>query len=336
MDKNNKQKTVDIILPSRLGDCIISIPALTCLKTLNEKHNNKYKIRLVSANGLTNIIDSLDIFEIIQMNFFTKVLSWLKPSDKMISLFTSSKILGYKAKITYGCDIPRKLLRFNNQMPYLHITKTKDIMNSKLFNFLSKEKNIPNTGISFFGICLELGFTPEEIIENFDFNLNSIEFKKELINWKSGLEAKNYFAFCMEAAYGSKKDTDRRWNEENYINIAKRLYDEYNIESAFIGINDSIKLPDTKYIHDFRKKLSLEKICILFKHSKGYIGNDTGPLHIANLLQKPTVGIYFREASLKDYFPLFKNLNHPIFNPENIEEVFNQVKLVINNQNKTA
>lgn len=327
--KLNQQEKIDIILPSRLGDCIISLSAIVCLKQLNQLHNNKYNIRLVSTNALTRVIESLDLFEIIDLNLQNKIFSWIKPADKVITLLTSSKTLGYKAKESYGHNISNKAVKFDVHMPYLNVENTKEHINSELFDYLFIEKNISTVGISFFGICLELGFTPEEIIKNFYFDQNSLEFRKNIIDWDSGLKADNYYVFCMEAAYGSKNDNDRRWNESNYFEISQRLYKEYNIESAFIGINNSIKLPDKPYMHDFRKKLSLEKTCMLFKHSRGYIGNDTGPLHIANLMKKPSVGVYFRKASLIDYTPIFKSLNNPVFSPQNIDEVYSYIKTLV-------
>ena len=333
MSKKKLEK-VDIILPSRLGDCIIAIPALYCLKELNDKQN-KYKIRLISTNALTKIIESLNFFKVIELNLTSKFLSWLNPLDKMISLLPSTKILGYKAKDTYGQNIADKIVKFDKDMPYLNVLLAESFMDSRLFDFLLNEKNISTTGATYFGICLELGFSVDEIINAFkSFSKNSVGFKKRITGWIPDIVGKDYFVFCMEAAYGRKKDSDRRWDEDAYLEIAERVYNEYKMESAFIGLDSSLKLPDKPYFHDFRKSYSLEKVSKLLEYSRGYIGNDTGPLHIANLVKKTTVGVYFREASLVDYTPIFKELNHPIYNPENIEEVYNVVRSVAESNKK--
>jgi ADP-heptose:LPS heptosyltransferase len=160
-------------------------------------------------------------------------------------------------------------------------------------------------------MLLEIGFSPEEIIETFEFNENSLNFEKEIINWQP--EIQNYIVICMEAAYGSKGDADRRFNEESYFEVAKYIQKKFGLKSAFIGIDDKNKLPNTDYIFDFRKKLTLIQTAQLIKYSKGYIGNDTGPMHIANLLKKLSLGIYSRETSMTTtYYPVFKNLNTQI------------------------
>jgi hypothetical protein len=46
-------------------------------------------------------------------------------------------------------------------------------------------------------------------------------------------------------------------------------------------------------------------------------------------MQKPSLGVYFREASTRDFTPVFPQLNKVIFNPENVDEVFSQIKLLL-------
>lgn len=325
-----KRETVDIILPSRIGDCVMTIPAIICLKQLTDKFPDRLlDVGIFSANQLTEVIKALDLFEVRQFGLFSKIKSIINPSDKAVFLHTTTKNYGFRAKKTYGINIKCKRIKYDTDMPYLYVVETRNYMSEKLFDYLKEKYDFSTLTVSFFGICTELGFSCEEIIENFDFNQNSVDLKKELTDRKTGLESKDYFVFCMEAAYGSKNDTDRRWKENNYFETAERIYNEHKIEAVFIGIENSVKLPNKPYMHDFRKKLSLEETCLLFKRSKGYIGNDTGPLHIANLMKKPSIGIYFREASLKDYTPIFKNLNHPLFKPDNINIVSDEVRKIL-------
>ena len=92
--------------------------------------------------------------------------------------------------------------------------------------------------------------------------------------------------------------------------MLRNIYEKYGLKSAFIGIDDSRSLPNTDYIYDFRKKLIFTQTTQLMKHSMAYIGNDTGPMHLANLIKKPTLGIYSRETSMTTtYYPIFNNLN---------------------------
>ena len=307
-----KPETVDIILPSRIGDCILSLPSLLCLKQLTDKYPDKnLKINLFSTSKLTEVLQKLNLFEVKQFSNIQKFKTILKPSDKAIFLHTCMDNLGFFAKKTYGINITGKKIKYQKDMPYLYVDQTQQYLPESLFDFLKEKFNFSTISISFFGMLLEIGFSSEEIIETFNFNENSLDFSTEITEWKP--EIGNYLVFCMEAAYGSKSDADRRFNKELYFEVAKNIYDKFALNSAFIGIDNRIALPDVDYIYDFRKKLNFSKLVQLMKYSKGYVGNDTGTMHLANLIKKPTLGIYSRETSMTtNYYPIFNNLNTQI------------------------
>ena len=91
---------------------------------------------------------------------------------------------------------------------------------------------------------------------------------------------------------------DRRWGEKNIsLSLLRKLYKNYNLNSAFIGIDKSVPIPEKPYFIDLRSNLNMASLTQVLKYSKGYIGNDTGPLHLANFMKKKSIGIYFRESS---------------------------------------
>ena len=308
----NKSETVDIILPSRIGDCILSLPSLLCLKQLLEKHpEKKLKTVVFSTCKLTDVLKKLDLFEVKQFSNIQKLRTIFNPSDKAVFLHTCMDNHGFFAKKTYGININGKRISYQNDMPYLYVEKTQEYIPAKLFNYLKEKYNFSTISISFFGMLIEIGFSLENIIETFNFNENSLNFNAEVINWKPEID--NYIVFCMEAAYGSKRDKDRRFNEEGYYEISRNIFHKFGLKSAFIGIDDKIKLPSVDYIYDFRKKLDFLQLAQLMKCSEGYIGNDTGPLHLANLIKKPSLGIYSREKCMTtNYYPVFNKLNSSV------------------------
>ena len=316
----NKPETVDIILPSRIGDCILSLPSLLCLKQLTEKYPDKnLKITVFSTSKLTEILKNFNLFEIKQYSNFQKLRTIINPSDKAIFLHTTMDNHGFFAKKTYGINITKKRIRYQNDMPYLYVDQTQKYLSEKLFSFLQEKFDFAVCTIAFFGMIFDIGFSVEEIIETFKFDESSLDFAQEIADWKPGIQ--DYTVFCMEAAYGSKSDTDRRFNSESYFEAAKNIYEKFGLKSAFIGIDNRINLPDADYIYDFRKKLDFVQLAQLMKYSKGYIGNDTGPLHLANLIKKPTLGIYSRETAMETYSPIFKNLNIKILGFPSAEHI---------------
>ncbi|MEI8390329.1 MAG: glycosyltransferase family 9 protein [bacterium] len=308
---NNKSETIDIILPSRIGDCLLGLPALLCLKQLVEKFpEKKLKITVFSTSVLTEILKKLNLFEIKQFSNIQKLRTIFNPSNKAIFLHTTMDNHCFFAKKTYGINITGKKISYQNDMPYLYVDQTHKYIPESLFKHLKDNLDFSTCTISFFGMLLEIGFSPEEIIETFNFNEDSLDFEEEITNWKP--EIQNYVVICMEAAYGSKGDADRRFKEESYFEVSKYIYDKFGLKSAFIGIDNIISLPEINYIYDFRKKLDFLQLAQLMKDSEGYLGNDTGPLHLANLMKKYSLGIYSRETAMKiNYYPIFNNLNSP-------------------------
>ena len=86
----------------------------------------------------------------------------------------------------------------------------------------------------------------------------------------------------------------KEWELEKFIQLAEKLGEEYFVEivvpSGSIGHKEKqeaqkrkISILETKSISDLIDKI---KVCSIF------IGNDTGPLYIANMLGKPTFTIY--------------------------------------------
>jgi ADP-heptose:LPS heptosyltransferase len=95
----------------------------------------------------------------------------------------------------------------------------------------------------------------------------------------------------------SSRTTSKRWAAAKYSELADRLGEELNVsvlftwgpgEKAMVDEvrawmrRDSIVAPQT----------SLNQLAEIFRRCSVYIGNDTGPMHIASLVKTPVVGIY--------------------------------------------
>jgi len=83
-----KNKRIDIILPWRIGDAILNIPMLICLKQLNEKYNDNNQIRIIAQPFLSKLYAPLGLFECKSLTIGSKVVSLLKPAD--IAFFTET------------------------------------------------------------------------------------------------------------------------------------------------------------------------------------------------------------------------------------------------------
>jgi len=331
MIANKDKKSVNIILQPRLGDAILSLPAILCLQQLNIKYNRNLDIKIISTfPGLVKVIRAFNMSKTNQISILKKTISWICPADKAFFLAPTTKNWGFKAKETYGLFNPfRGYVKYTHEAEYIAFDRIDKLFPSELIKYLKENYGFSTITISIFGICLDLGFTSEQIIDTFKFNTDIFSLKKDLTNWKPPLKQNSYIVFCMEAANNKKVDEDRRWNEGNYLNIAEEMYQNYELKSVFIGLSNKFLIPEKPYFIDFRRKLNLIKLAQLLRLSKGYIGNDTGPLHLCNLMQKTSIGIYLRESTTKNFSPIFPQLNKVILKPENTDEIFSQIKFLL-------
>lgn len=322
-----KQTTIDFVLPNKIGDSILTIPFLICLDQLKKKYSDDKKIILYTLNDMTKIFQSLALFEVRKLNALEKIKSYFSPPDKAFFLHNTSKNMGLNAKKTYGEILAhKKLVTYDQHLPYLNCTKIQDELPIELLDYLLKEINLPPFAVKYFGILIDIGYTPTQIIETFTFNSESLNPIIKAINTKANLTYGKYIVFCMEAANGSKRGSERRWEEKHYIELSRKIKEELNLNSVFIGIDKKYPIPNNSYMHDLRAKLTLDATAEIIGNSIGYVGNDTGPLHLANIMQKKSIGIYFTEYSFVNYSPIFPEFIQKIFIPDTTGQVFDVIK----------
>lgn len=324
-------KKIDIILPNRIGDAVLSLPLMLCLKQLEDKYKKGNCITILPPSSLCNLFESLNLFKVKELNCLSKLQSFINPPDITFFMMTTSQNLGYCGKKKYGEVFPhKKLIKYDVNTQYLDFDYARANLPKELQEFLRNEYKLSRCSIRSFGFCYDLGYSTEDIISTFKFNTDYLNPQSQFSSFNIKKLPEKYIVICPEAAYGKKADSDRRWNIDNYFKIADFIYEKHNISAVFIGIDNKIKLPDKKYICDLRTKINLSATAKVILSSIGYIGNDTGPLHLSNLLKKKTLGIYFREGSTTDYSPIFYDLNKIILNPESIQKVLDLTDFIFN------
>lgn len=329
-----KREKIDIVLPNKIGDAILSIPALLCLFQL-QQFNLKHEYIIYTILPLEKILQALGLFKVKRLNLLSKVLSWINPSDKAIFPHSTSSHIGFTAKSTYGERNEHKwYAQYDFDVFYLDCRRINDVLSPRLKNFLIDNFSLSTFALGYFGILIDLGYTEDQIIENFKFDKNLVNVISKFSSFdpKSQI-TENYAVICMEAAGGKKNAACRRWDETYYIEIAEYLYANYGLSSAFIGISNKFKISDKPYFYDFRGKQNLNNLAKLVQSSNCYIGNDTGPLHLANLFKVPAIGVYLREASLIEYSPLFPELVIKIFKPDSVKDVISRLDNMFNCSN---
>jgi hypothetical protein len=324
MEDHVAAQKIEIVLPNRIGDTILTLPAIVCLKQLMEKYDpGRFDYELIATLPLTEILQALDLFKVRRMTRCLKIKSWLAPADKTFFLSTTTGNLGYRSRESHGLRmLNKKHLKFSVDMPYLSLPHTLSILPGDLVTYLKSEFEFTTAKIRHFGICLDMGYSVDQIRQTFRFDTKSLAINKDFVAWQPSMSAQ-YLVFCMEAASGRiKNNSDRVWKEECFFDLAERAFEKYGLHAAFIGISNLPELPEKPYFVDFRGKLSLKQTAMLLHYSCGYVGNDTGPSHLSNLMKKNSITIYMRQDALHDFGPLFPHLMTKFFKPQTSEEIY--------------
>jgi ADP-heptose:LPS heptosyltransferase len=333
---NAEKKRIHIILPNRIGDSILALPSLICLKRLVDKyHKGCFDITVLTHFPLVRLFQSLNLFEFKEYNGSARVASWLERPDRAYFLATTSKNIGYYAKTRYGLrHKQKKLVRYDVDLPYLSPAPLGPEATDELFRHIQAHSALPEYAIKHFGICREFGFSNEQIMAEFSFDGSSILAGRE-DGFGDPSTGADYVVCCMEAAYNKKRNAYRRWGEENFLVLAEKLHAEYGIDTVFIGLNRHPQIEAKHYFKDMRGKLNLDQIVHLLERSRGYIGNDTGPLHLANLLRKKSIGIYAADGAIA-YRPLFPELNVALLNTQPPEEIYPSIQFLVSEERSSV
>ncbi|HBG28863.1 MAG: hypothetical protein A2Y10_16850 [Planctomycetes bacterium GWF2_41_51] len=98
---------------------------------------------------------------------------------------------------------------------------------------------------------------------------------------------------------GSGSQPYKRWPFKNFIEVITYALANYNCDVAVVsgsGEYDTALIPqeivNNPKFHNISDTLTLPQIIHLFNKANLIIGNDNGLLHLAEFLDKPTIGIY--------------------------------------------
>ena len=322
--KSGRAERVTVVLSNKLGDSILSLPLILCLRKLGAAFESpEFMIDFISYQPLKEVFESVGAHSVTQMSLGGKIKSWFNPPDRAFFLIASSKNFGFHARTTYGLRQSNKwMTRFDHDLKFLR----SEPLPIQLVQYLSTECGLPPFSVRQFGIVLELGYSVEQIISTFSFSSESLPIDNSRLTDEQKIAAP-YLICCIEAASGRGKRNDhRRWVAEHYLAIAEKIREQHDLRIAFVGISSDPPVPAADGFLDLRGKLNLWQLFKLAAGAIGYFGNDTGPMHMANLARIPTVGVYPAE---NDYAPMFGELHTALIAPASPDDVYPSVQRMI-------
>lgn len=293
ISKKNKSISYKKILVVRLdhiGDVLYSLPIF---RNIKENNSNLKVYAFVSPSTAALLKNNLYIDGIILFDapWFSRKKKKLK--DKIVEIFNTIKILRKE-----NFDLA---LELRGDLRNIIILK------------LSGIKYICGYGITGGGFLLthETKYVKErnvlennlDILKNLNMRVNSytpaIFFNDDEIDWlekflaKNALKEKFLVGVHPFSGYPSKK-----WKEKNYNNLLKLINSKYDVKFLIFGMKNDLE-ESKRIIEDIEDvtfnltgKTTLRETILLINKCNVFIGNDSGPSHIAYCLGIPTIIIF--------------------------------------------
>ena len=134
-----------------------------------------------------------------------------------------------------------------------------------------------------------------------------------------------------------KSVKEDNWQLTFYNKIMDLIYDEYKLPCVVIGVGEERE--EIERIFEGKNKpifWFVDDICgksELIRQSKFFCGNDSGPFHIAECWNIPSIVLYRDNArNYKKWYPLNDKTSLPIFHAElkNENLILEKIKIIIN------
>ncbi|MFQ6008831.1 MAG: lipopolysaccharide heptosyltransferase II, partial [Candidatus Zixiibacteriota bacterium] len=274
-----------IRIPNHLGDCIMALPMIN---EAREAHPGatvvvlapKHLAELFEHNPAVDEIICIPSEYVHGLKAVMKIKEMLAPCDFDIGYvlppsFGSAaafKLGGVKERIGYITDGRRLLLSKPLPLP----TPLNSTHRSELyFNLLRRA-----TGA-------DLDFTRPKLF----LNDEDLQHGRQILS-DLGLGSTDRFAVIAFRAVAES----RRWGTENYTELVKVIITRFNLKVVLMGSTDDKRVGEdiaasagTKKVINIAGKTTLREAAAILSNARFFVGNDSGPAHLAAAVGIPLV-----------------------------------------------
>jgi ADP-heptose:LPS heptosyltransferase len=268
--------TLILSRPDRVGDAIIST---SCLAAIRERHPG-VKIYFVATERMRPLLEGhpwLAGFIPLSMGL-TAEFRRLK-ADALVHLNPQTDVYysGERAGIPLRVGYP--LSWFGGELTHKIADRRREgLRHEAAYNFeLLRPLNVTAPG----ELSASVHLPPE--------SLTSLQRK---LPWQ--LVETKFAVFSPTAQVLSA-----RWAKANFLEVAKRLREEFDLPSVFIGAEADETLPaGSKDLVNLTGKTDLGELARLLKRARVLITNASGPSHLAAAVACPSVTLFGRTAPM--------------------------------------
>ncbi|WP_297299682.1 glycosyltransferase family 9 protein [uncultured Brachyspira sp.] len=273
-------KNLLIHSPNWLGDIIMSIPAIYLIR---QKYKD-IKITVMTKKSMFGIFKAIDLVDdVIDL----KPIKHLRKYDfDTVILFPNSFESAFRI---FGHGIKR---RIGYKADYRSFMLT-DAVDRKEVRWIHTSDYYVN------------------LLKAIDINeqrpVIKLKIKDELLN-----EAKEYlkkvnpnnkkiFAYGI----GATNSFGKIWKEEYFADVANHLSTKYDALTLFVTTPNEKEISDKisamLYNEPIIPYMSLDMIAAILSLCDGFIGNDSGAMHVASIVGIPTLALYFATPAYQNF-----------------------------------
>jgi len=303
-----------------IGDVLLTTPAVSLVR---QAHPND-KITMVVNKGTEDILKyNTDLNEVIvveKTNKYKNLLTILKQLRKTkydISIDFASGDRAAWLALWSGAKLRIGLLSNEGFRRWINNCQVKYLESSHTVNLYiaiaSEAPAIKSKNIKLQNSRLKLIYSEEDA-----------KYARSII-YKNKLKDKNYVTVHLGCRYHVNK-----WGINNWVNLLNKL----NIPVVFIGTQN-----DNETIREVSSNLKVKNISLaggttilqtaaVIAYSSGFIGHDSGPMHISAAMNVPVIGIFGKESNPVAWHPWTDNYVI-ISTNQSADDVYLQAKIML-------
>ena len=297
-----------------IGDIVITIPIL---KKIREHYKDDYISFLTNFPDLTSPKTQSSITIIDGLYLVDDFIQYPNGNLSLKNLYAVyKKIRTSPIDILFYLMPTRRKYQIIRDHLFFKICGVKKIVGISIFNddqinkynistglWDSEFKRLSNPVSEFIGVDI-----PRNIIDPLNLSIYENDLAKVSL---SELNHNKFMAFCL----GTKVPANH-WGWENWFKLVSILHEKFPDNGiVFIGSSDEynasqliIKILNIDGIN-LCGKLSPRISAAVINLSSLYLGHDSGPMHIADILEKPLVAIFSGRNKPGIWFPYNQNSN---------------------------
>jgi heptosyltransferase-2 len=273
--------------------------SVVCSKWINKRKDPKgkeyHKILIIKLDEIGDMVNTLHVFELLKKEYpNAEITLWCKSFIYPLVHFDPNitKIVTSKSELELLYDLIvdlRGTFESNwyaiTHQPYYRVDRASVRLKNK-FNGGQKHEVMTNLEII------------EPLLDKFP-----AEIKLKIYHNDHDTAAINDFIaenklLKFAILHCEARRPLRKWSPQRFANIAKYLKENYQYDIVFAGdVNDVESIDKIRELIPFNTlnvagQFTLSEFATLTSKAKLFIGNESGPLHIATASQCPSIGLY--------------------------------------------